>query len=135
MGTNVFKLLPLSLVCLFSSCSRSWYEVRAMEQLLDAHLMGKVKFVDRQEEWMNLNGDGEKIVLFDVLDTTALCHSTHAMLSYDSTLIEQRFARSPLYPYLKHTAGYYLEMREEDQWQYLFYDTLGSHIVYYIVLL
>lgn len=134
MTARLSKLILL-LVCLFSSCGRSWYEVRAVEQLLDTHLMGKVKFVDRQEEWINLNGDGEKIVLFDVLDTAALCHSTHAMLSYDSALIEQRFAHSPLYPYLKHTAGYYIDKREEDGWQYLFYDTLGSHLVYYIVLM
>ncbi|MBR3411464.1 MAG: hypothetical protein IKG81_02090 [Bacteroidales bacterium] len=73
------KLLILGAVCLLSSCGRSWHEVRSMEQLLDAHLMGKVKFVDRQERWI-FTGDGEKVVIFDVLDTTALSHSTHAML-------------------------------------------------------
>lgn len=103
-----------------------------MEQLLDAHLMGKVKFVDRQEQWINLNGDGEKVVLFDVLDATALNHLTHSMLPYDSTAVEQRFAHSPLYPYLRHTAGYYINKQEDDQWQYLFYDTVGGHLVYYL---
>ena len=129
------KLLILCAVCLLSSCSRSWYEVRDMEQLLDAHLMGKVKFVDRQEQWINLNGDGEKVVLFDVLDATALNHLTHSMLPYDSTTVEQRFAHSPLYPYLRHTAGYYIDKQEDGQWQYLFYDTVGGHLVYYLSIM
>ena len=114
------KLLILCAVCILSSCSRSWYEVRAIEQLLDAHLMGKVKFVDRQEQWINLNGDGEKVVLFDVLDATALNHLTHSMLPYDSTMVEQLFAHSPLNPH---------------QQQYLFYDTVGGHLVYYLSLM
>ena len=129
------KLLILCAVCLLSSCSRSWYEVRDMEQLLDAHLMGKVKFVDRQEQWINLIGDGEKVVLFEVLDTTALNHLTHSMLPYDSTMVEQLFANSPLYPYLRHTAGYYIDKQEDDQQQYLFYDTVGGHLVYYLSLI
>ena len=129
------KPLILCAVCLLSSCSRSWYEVRAIEQLLDAHLMGKVKFVDRQEQWINLNGDGEKVVLFEVLDTTALNHLTHSMLPYDSTMVEQLFANSPLYPHLRHTAGYYIDKQEEDQWQYIFYDTVGGHLVYYLSLM
>ena len=129
------KLLILCAVCLLSSCSRSWYEVRAIEQLLDAHLMGKVKFVDRQEQWIDLIGDGEKVVLYDVLDTTALNHLTHSMLPYDSTMVEQLFANSPLYPYLRHTVGYYIDKQEDDQWQYLFYDTVGGHLVYYLSLM
>ena len=129
------KLLILCAVCILSSCGRSWYEVRAIEQLLDAHLMGKVKFVDRQEQWINLNGDGEKVVLFDVLDATALNHLTHSMLPYDSTTVEQRFAHSPLYPYLRHTAGYYINKQEDDQQQYLFYDTVGVHLVYYLSIM
>ena len=129
------KLLILCAVCILSSCSRSWYEVRDMEQLLDAHLMGKVKFVDRQEQWINLNGDGEKVVLFDVLDATALNHLTHSMLPYDSTTVEQRFAHSPLNPHLRHTAGCYIDKQEDDQQQYLFYDTVGSHLVYYLSLI
>ena len=83
------KLLILCVVCILSSCSRSWYEVRAIEKLLDAHLMGEVKYVDRQEQWINLIGDGEKVVLFDVLDTTALNHLTHSMLPYDSTMVKK----------------------------------------------
>ena len=129
------KLLILCAVCLLSSCSRSWYEVRAIEQLLDAHLMGKVKFVDRQEQWIDLIGDGEKVVLFDVMDATALNHLTHSMLPYDSTMVEQLFANSPLYPHLRHTVGYYIDKQEDDQWQYLFYDTVGGHLVYYLSLM
>ena len=129
------KLLILCAVCLLSSCSRSWYEVRAIEQLLDTHLMGKVKFVDRQEQWINLNGDGEKVVLFEVLDPTALNHLTHSMLPYDSTMVEQLFAHSPLYPHLRHTAGYYIDKQEDDQWQYLFYDMVYGHLVYYLSLM
>ena len=129
------KPLILCAVCLLSSCSRSWYEVRAMEQLLDTHLMGKVKFVDRQEQWINLNGDGEKVVLFEVLDTTALNHLTHSMLPYDSTMVEQRFPHSPLYPHLRHTAGYYIDKQEDDQQQYLFYDMVYGHLVYYLSLM
>ena len=129
------KLLILCAVCILSSCSRSWYEVRAIEQLLDAHLMGKVKFVDRQEQWINLIGDGEKVVLLDVLDTTALNHLTHSMLPYDSTMVEQLFAHSPLNPHLRHTAGYYINKQEDDQQQYLFYDTVGGHLVYYLSLM
>ena len=118
----------LCAVCLLSSCSRSWYEVRAIEQLLDTHLMGKVKFVDRQEQWINLNGDGEKVVLFEVLDTTALNHLTHSM-------VEQRFPHSPLYPHLRHTAGYYIDKQEDDQQQYLFYDMVYGYLVYYLSLM
>ena len=129
------KPLILCAVCLLSSCSRSWYEVRAIEQLLDTHLMGKVKFVDRQEQWINLNGDGEKVVLFEVLDTTALNHLTHSMLPYDSTMVEQRFPHSPLYPHLRHTAGYYINKQEDDQQQYLFYDMVYGHLVYYLSLM
>ena len=129
------KLLILCAVCILSSCSRSWYEVRAIEQLLDAHLKGKVKFVDRQEQWINLIGEGEKVVLFDVLDTTALNHLTHSMLPYDSTMVEQLFAHSPLNPHLRNTAGYYIDKQEDDQWQYIFYDTVGSHLVYYLSLI
>ena len=129
------KLLILCAVCLLSSCGRSWHEVRAMENLLDAHLMGKVKFVDRQEQWIDFNGDGEKVVLFDVLDTSALSHSTKAMLPYDSTMIERSFAHSPLYPHLSHTAGYYIGMQDDDQLQYLFYDTVGRHLVYYLSIM
>lgn len=129
------KLLMLCAVCLFSSCGRSWHEMRVIEQLLDAHLMGKVKFVDRQEQWLDFNGDGEKVVLFDVLDTTALSHSTHAMLPYDSAMVEQRFAHSPLYPHLSQSAGYYIDIQEDDQQQYLFYDTVGGRLVYYISLM
>ena len=129
------KLLILCAVCILSSCGRSWYEVRDMEQLFDAHLMGKVKFVDRQEQWINLNGDGEKVVLFDVLDATALNHLTHSMLPYDSTMVEQRFAHSPLNPHLRYTAGYYINKQEDDQQQYLFYDTVGGHLVYYLSLM
>ena len=129
------KLLILCALCLISSCSRSWYEVRAIEQLLDAHLMGKVKFVDRQEQWIDLIGDGEKVVLFDVLDTTALNHLTHSMLPYDSTMIERSFAHSPLYPYLSQTAGYYIGMQDDDQLQYLFYDTVGRRLVYYLSIM
>ena len=125
----------LCAVCLLSSCSRSWYEVRAIEQLLDTHLMGKVKFVDRQEQWINLNGDGEKVVLFEVLDTTALNHLTHSMLPYDSTMVEQRLPHSPLYPHLRHTAGYYIDKQEDDQQQYLFYDMVYGHLVYYLSLM
>ena len=125
----------LCAVCLLSSCSRSWYEVRAIEQLLDAHLMGKVKFVDRQEQWIDLIGDGEKVVLFDVMDATALNHLTHSMLPYDSTMVEQLFANSPLYPHLRHTVGYYIDKQEDDQQQYLFYDTVGGHLVYYLSLM
>ena len=128
------KLLILCAVCILSSCGRSWYEVRDMEQLLDAHLMGKVKYVDRQEQWIDLIGDGEKVVLFDVLDATALNHLTHSMLPYDSTMVEQLFAHSPLYPYLRHTAGCYIDKQEDDQQQYLFYDTVGGHLVYYLSL-
>ena len=129
------KLLILCAVSLLSSCGRSWYEVRAIEQLLDAHLMGKVKFVDRQEQWIDLIGDGEKVVLFDVMDATALNHLTHSMLPYDSTMVEQRFAHSPLNPHLRHTAGYYINKQEDDQQQYLFYDTVGGHLVYYLSLM
>lgn len=129
------KPLILCAVCLLSSCSRSWYEVWAIEQLLDTHLMGKVKFVDRQEQWINLNGDGEKVVLFEVLDTTALNHLTHSMLPYDSTMVEQRFLYSPLYPHLRHTAGYYIDKQEDDQQQYLFYDMVYGHLVYYLSLM
>ena len=129
------KLLILCAVCLLSSCGRSWYEVRDMEQLLDAHLMGKVKFVDRQEQWINLIGDGEKVVLFDVLDTTVLNHLTHSMLPYDSTMVEQLFAHSPLNPHLRHTAGCYIDKQEDDQQQYIFYDTVGGHLVYYLSLM
>ena len=129
------KLLIPCAVCLLSSCSRSWYEVRAIEQLLDTHLMGKVKFVDRQEQWINLNGDGEKVVLFEVLDPTALNHLTHSMLPYDSTMVEQRFPHSPLYPHLRHTAGYYIDKQEDDQQQYLFYDMVYGHLVYYLSLM
>ena len=106
-----------------------------MEQLLDAHLMGKVKFVDRQEQWIVFGGDGEKAVLFDVLDTSALSHSTNAMLPYDSTMIELSFAHSPLYPYLSQTAGYYIGMQDDDQLQYLFYDTVGRRLVYYLSIM
>ena len=129
------KLLILCAVCILSSCGRSWYEVRDMEQLLDAHLMGKVKFVDRQEQWIDLIGDGEKVVLFDVMDATALNHLTHSMLPYDSTMVEQLFANSPLYPHLRHTVGYYIDKQEDDQQQYLFYDTVGGHLVYYLSLM
>ena len=109
------KLLILCAVCLLSSCSRSWYEVRAIEQLLAAHLMGQVKFVDRQEQGIDLIGDGEKVVHFDVMDATALNHLTHSMLPYDSTMVEQLFAHSPLYPHLRHTVGYYIDKQEDDQ--------------------
>ena len=129
------KLLILCAVCLLSSCGRSWYEVRDMEQLLDAHLMGKVKFVDRQEQWIDFIGDGEKVVLFNVLDATALSPSTHTMLPYDSATVEQRFSQSPLYPHLKHTAGYYIDKQEDDQQQSLFYDTVGSRHVYYLSIM
>ena len=125
----------LCAVCLLSSCSRSWYEVRAIGQLLDTHLMGKVKFVDRQEQWINLNGDGEKVGFFEVLDTTALNHLTHSMLPYDSTMVEQRLPHSPLYPHLRHTAGYYIDKQEDDQQQYLFYDMVYGHLVYYLSLM
>lgn len=129
------KLLILCAVCLLSSCGRSWYEVRDMEQLLDAHLMGKVKFVDRQEQWIDFIGDGEKVVLFNVLDATALSPSTHTMLPYDSATVEQRFSQSPLYPHLKQTAGYYIDKQEDDQLRYLFYDTVGSRLVYYLSIM
>lgn len=125
----------LCAVCLLSSCSRSWYEVRAIEQLLDTHLMGKVKFVDRQEQWIDFIGDGEKVVLFNVLDATALSPSTHTMLPYDSATVEQRFSQSPLYPHLKQTAGYYIDKQEDDQLRYLFYDTVGSRLVYYLSIM
>lgn len=129
------KLLILCAVCLLSSCGRSWYEVRDMEQLLDAHLMGKVKFVDRQEQWIDFIGDGEKVVLFNVLDATTLSPSTHTMLPYDSATVEQRFSQSPLYPHLKQTAGYYIDKQEDDQQQSLFYDTVGSRLVYYLSIM
>ena len=129
------KLLILCAVCLLSSCGRSWYEVRDMEQMLDAHLMGKVKFVDRQEQWIDFIGDGEKVVLFNVLDATVLSPSTHTMLPYDSATVEQRFSQSPLYPHLKQTAGYYIDKQEDDQQQSLFYDTVGSRLVYYLSIM
>ena len=76
-----------------------------------------------------------EMVLFDVMDATALNHLTHSMLPYDSTMVEQLFANSPLYPHLRHTAGYYIDKQEDDQWQYLFYDTVGGHLVYYLSLM
>ncbi|MBR3411463.1 MAG: hypothetical protein IKG81_02085 [Bacteroidales bacterium] len=50
-------------------------------------------------------------------------------------MIEHRFAHSPRYPYLRHTAGYYINMQEDDQQQYRFYDTVGGHLVYYLSLM
>ena len=135
MNAKLFKLFILCAVCLIFSCNRSWYEVRDMEQLLGTRLRGSVSFLDRQEEWVNLNGDGEKGVLFNVLDATALSPSTHTMLPYDSATVEQRFSQSPLYPHLKQTAGYYIDKQEDDQQQSLFYDTVGSRLVYYLSIM
>ena len=132
MNAKLFKLFILCVVCILSSCDRSWYEVRDIEQLLDTRLRGSVRFLDRQEEWVNLNGDGEKVVLFDVLDTSALSYATNSMLPYDSIMIEQSFAHSPLYSHLRCTSGYYIGMQNDDQLQYLFYDTVDNRLVYYL---
>ena len=135
MNAKSFKLFILCAVCLLSSCDRSWYEVRDMEQLLGTRLRGSVSFLDRQEEWVNLNGDGEKVVLFDVLDAKPFYQCQ--MLPYDSTWVEQSFRPSHhiYYSCLKGTAGYYVEQHDDDMWQYLFYDTVDNRLVYYLVIM
>ena len=135
MTAKLFNLLLLYLVCILSSCSRTWYEVQDMEQFLGTRLRGSVSFIDRQEEWYGLNGYGEKVVLFDVLDTSALSYATNSMLPYDSIMIEQSFAHSPLYSHLRCTAGYYIGMQNDDQLQYLFYDTVDNRLVYYLSIM
>ena len=166
MNAKLFKLFILCAVSLLSSCDRSWYEVRDMEQLLGTRLRGSVSFLDRQEEWVNLNGDGvyqtaedlekypkqtgstvgsvryrdvngdgEKVVLFDVLDAKPFYQCQ--MLPYDSTWVEQSFRPSHhiYYSCLKGTAGYYVEQHDDDMWQYLFYDTVDNRLVYYLVIM
>ena len=133
MTAKLFKLLLLSLVCVLSSCNRSWCEVRDMEQLLGTRLRGSVSFIDRQEEWYGLNGYGEKVVMFDVLDAKPFeqCH----MLPYDSMWVEQSFSQNRFYSHLKGTAGYYVEQHEDDMLQYLFYDTVDNRLVYYLSIM
>ena len=135
MNAKLFKLFILCAVSLLSSCDRSWYEVRDMEQLLGTRLRGSVSFLDRQEEWVNLNGDGEKVVLFDVLDAKQFYQCQ--MLPYDSTWVEQSFRPSHhiYYSCLKGTAGYYVEQHDDDMWQYLFYDTVNNRLVYYLSIM
>ena len=133
MDAKLFKLLLLPLVCFLSSCDRSWYEVRDMEQLLGTRLRGSVSFIDRQEEWINLNGDGEKVVLFDVLDAKPF--EQCQMLPYDSTWVEQSLRPNRFYSHLKGTAGYYVERHDDDMLQYLFYDTVDNMLVYYLVIM
>lgn len=133
MTAKSFKLFILCAVCLLSSCNRSWYEVRDMEQLLGTRLRGSVSFLDRQEEWVTLDGDGEKVVTFDVLD--AKTFEKCQMLPYDSTWVEHSFRPSRIYYHLKGTAGYYVDQQEDDMLQYLFYDTVDNRLVYYLTIM
>ena len=104
-----------------------------MEQLLGTRLRDNISFIDRQEEWINLNGDGEKVVTFDVLDAKPF-HQCQ-MLPYDSTWVEHSFRPSRIYYHLKGTAGYYVEQHDDDMLQYLFYDIVDNRLVYYVVIM
>lgn len=101
-----------------------------MEELLGMKLAGKVIFVDRQEQWIDFNGDGEKVVIFNVKDTNTLHRKVGEMTPYDQDWAGLAFANSLLAPILQHTAGYYMEKREGDMVQSLFYDTIGQRLVY-----
>lgn len=101
------------------------------EDMLGVKLRGKIKYIEKQEQWM-FGGDGYKIETFKVVDSLCINIMSKKGHHYDSEYVEHHFANSELYPFIKQTTGFYIVENQNNVEKRLFYDEEGGKLVYYI---
>ena len=126
--------LYATFLTLFVSCNYVT-PVGEVEDMLGVKLRGKIKYIEKQEQWM-FGGDGYKIETFKVMDSLCI----DSLMSkkgqhFDSEYVEHHYANSELYPFIKQTTGFYIVDSQDNVHKQLFYDEKGGKLVYYIVVI
>ena len=120
-------------LALFVSCNYVT-PVGEVEDMLGAKLKGKIKYIEKQEQWM-FGGDGYKIETFKVMDSLNISNIMSIKgHHYDSKYVENHYANSELYPFIKQTTGFYIVDTQNNVLKQLFYDEKGGKLVYSIVI-
>ena len=125
--------LCAAFLALFVSCNYVT-PVGEVEDMLGAKLKGKIKYIEKQEQWM-FGGDGYKIETFKVMDSINIANiMSKKGHHYDSEYVEHHYANSDLYPFIKQTTGFYMVDSQNNVLKQLFYDEKGGKLVYSIVI-
>lgn len=135
MGKKVIKKTLILGMTLFVMTACNYVTpIKELENLLNIDLSKKdVSFTDRQEQW--IGPDEYKIETFDVINSDCLSDKKHRMLQYDSVFVENRYKTSEIYKYVKNTAGYYFETKQENKEEFLFFDTINNKLYYYLIII
>ena len=124
-------LICAAFLTLFTSCNYVT-PVGEVEDMLGVKLRGKIKYIEKQEQWM-FGGDGYKIETFKVMDSLNVARiMSKKGHHYDSEYVEHHYANSELYPFIKQTTGYYIVDSQNNVHKQLFYDENGGKLIYYI---
>lgn len=125
--------LCAAFLALFVSCNYVT-PVGEVEDMLGAKLKGKIKYIEKQEQWM-FGGDGYKIETFKVMDSINIANiMSKKGHHYASEYVEHHYANSELYPFIKQTTGFYMVDSQNNVLKQLFYDEKGGKLVYSIVI-
>lgn len=124
-------LICTAFLTLFVSCNYVT-PVGEVEDMLGVKLKGKIKYIEKQEQWM-FGGDGYKIETFKVKDSLNISRIMREKgHHYNSEYVEHHFANSELYPFIKQTTGFYIVDKQNNVEKYLFYNEEGGKLIYYI---
>ncbi len=126
-------LICTTFLILFASCNYVT-PVGEVEDMLGVKLRGKIKYIEKQEQWM-FGGDGYKIETFYVKDSFNVAGiMSNKGHHYDSEYVEHHYANSELYPFIKQTTGLYMVDSLNNVHKQLFYDENGGKLIYYLVI-
>ena len=124
-------LICAAFFTLFASCNYVT-PVGEVEDMLGVKLRGKIKYIEKQEQWM-FGGDGYKIETFKVMDSLYIANiMSKKGHHYSIEYVEQHYTNSELYPFIKQTTGLYLVGSQNNVHKQLFYDENGGKLIYYI---
>ena len=109
------------------------HDIKEAEKLSGLNLNNKVKFEKKKEQWNNFNGNGFKILVYNITDINYFNNhkNNKNITEFDFCDRNNPFANSEITEFINNGKGYYYSFFSEQESKILVVDMKNGKMIYY----
>lgn len=116
---------------MFSSCTNN--HLSDAEKIVGYSLKGKVEFLNKDEKWNDFNGNGYRVEVYKILDTTYFINKPikEGFKSFDFNKTDNPLNNTDYSEFIENGAGVYKTVWIGDDIKIIVVDTVNNKFLYY----
>ena len=135
MDFRIDKYLLISIVLIFFACSSD--KTKEIEDYSGIDLQNKITFVKDTSHWNNFNGNGFKVLIYEIKNDNLneIIQSAKQLKYKNLKSYDSEFSNFDITPYIKASQGLFKTEWLDNEIKTIVLDTVNSKLIYYYSIL